>query len=265
METKLEEDIKKDLKEIKEEVEEQKISTEEVKGEKSETKEVSEESKKGKKLEEDEVKEEKSDITPEKVEGLVEKLIKSEEEKKEEEAPEKKFTKPKLKEIFFISGSILILIFIILGIWIGLKLIKGEFNKEKEENIKKLSESEVVIPESAVFKKFTKLVITANKKEEEYPYKLELKNFLIPLGLKEFLSLDVFLYFGNNTSLKEITEKELDFREILYSYLKTISADTWKNSKGIQILEEKIKEKLEKEKIKPLPQKIRLEGVILKG
>jgi len=228
----LEEDIKKDLREIEEEVKE-----------KEKTSEV----------------EEKLDITPEKAEGLVEKLIKSEEEK--EEVPERKPPRFKPRDLVLISGSIFVLIFILLGVWIGLKLIKGEVNKEE----KVLSESEIKIPESQAFKKFSKIVIVKEEKEREYPYKLELKNFLIPLGIKEFLSLNVTLYFDNSTSTKEIAEAELDFREKLYSYFKNIPPNTWKNEEAVKLLQEKLKESLEKDNIKPIPQKIRFEGTILKG
>lgn len=239
----MEEDIKKELKEIKEEVEAKEVSSEEPKKEKSEEKT-----------------EEKIDITPERAEGLVEKLIKPEEEK--EEVPEEKPKKLKPKDLILLLGSLFILILIILGIWMGLRLIKGETKKEK---VKVLSESKVSIPEGEVFQRFSKIVILREEKEAEYPYKLELKNFLIPLGLKEFLNLNVTLYFDNSTSTKELTEAELDFREKLYSYLKNISSDIWKNEKEVELLGEKIKKELEKENVKPLPQKIKLEGVILKG
>jgi hypothetical protein len=234
----MEEDIKKELKEIKEEVEAKETTLEE-------------EPKKEKP-------EEKIDITPERAESLVEKLIKP-----EEEVPEEKPKKIKPKDAFFILGSTFIVILIILGIWIGFKLIKGGFKKEK--NLKPLSGSYISISEDEAVKKFSKIVISKEEKEVEYPYKLELKNFLIPLGLKEFLSLNIILYFDNNTSAKELTGAELNFREKLYSYLKNVSPDIWKDAKEVEVLEEKIKKELEKENIKPLPQKIKLEGVILKG
>jgi hypothetical protein len=237
----LEENIKKELEEIKEEVKAKETSLEK-------------ESKKEKT-------EEKIDITLEKAEGLVEKLIKPEEEK--EEVLEKKPKKFKPKDVVLIFGSIFIIISIIFGIWIGLKLIKGEFKKEKGLN--SFSESNVSIPEGEAIKKFSKIVISKEEKEVQYPYKLELKNFLIPIGLKEFLSLNVTLYFDNSTSAKELAEAELYFREKFYSYLKNVSPDIWKDTKEIEALEEKIKKEFEKENIKPLPQKIRLEGVILKG
>jgi cell division protein FtsI/penicillin-binding protein 2 len=237
----MEEDIKKELKEIKEEVEAKETTLEE-------------EPKKEKP-------EEKIDITPEKAEGLVEKLIKPEEEKGE--APEEKPKKIKPKEAILILGSVFIVILIILGIWIGLKLIKGEFKKEKSLN--SLSETNISIPEGEAVKKFSKIVISKEEKEVEYPYKLELKNFLVPLGLKEFLSLNVTLYFDNSTSAKELADAELDFREKFYSYLKSVSPEVWKDAKEVEVLEEKIKKEFEKENIKPLPQRIRLEGIILKG
>jgi len=246
----LEEEIKKDLKEIKKEIETQEKSTEESEKKKSKT-----ETEIKKSLEE-----EKSDITPEKAEGLVEKLIKSEEEEKvfEEKIP-KKF---RTKDLFFIFGSIFTIVFIIIGIWISLKLIKGDFSKK---NINSLSKPEVLIPESTVFKKLSKIVILKDEEEADYPYKLKIKNFLIPIGFEEFLRLNITLYFDQNTSTEELTEKEFDFRKILYNYFKNTPIDVWKNTKNIYTLEEKIKERLKEKKIKPLPQKIKLEGVILKG
>lgn len=247
----MEEDIKKDLKEIKEEIEEKEKSQEESEEETQE--EVSEV-------------EEKPDVTPEKAEALVEKLVKPEEEEEKEEPKEKRLPKFTPKELIFISGSIFIFILILLGVWIGFKLIKGDVGKEKiDKEVKTLSESEVVIPEGTAFKKFSKIVIVSEEKKEEFPYKLELKNFLIPLGVKEFLSLDVVLYFDNNTSTKELSENELGFREKLYSYFKNIPLDVWQNTEKVKQLEDKIKENLKKDNIKPVPQKVRIEGTILKG
>ena len=80
-----------------------------------------------------------------------------------------------------------------------------------------------------------------------------------------FLKLNITLYFDQNTSTEELEEKEFDFRETLYNYFKNTPIDVWKNTKSIYTLEEKIKERLKEKKIKPLPQKIKLEGVILKG
>lgn len=253
----MEEEIKKDLKEIKEEIETQEKSIKE-----SEKKKSKAETEIKKSLEEEKTKEsEKLDITPEKAEGLVEKLIKSEEE---EEVSEEKIPKKfRTRDLFFIFGSIFTIIFIIIGIWISLKLIKGDFSKK--ENINSLSEPEVLIPESTAFKKFSKIVILKDEKETDYPYKLKIKNFLIPIDSKEFLKLNITLYFDQNTSTEELEEKEFDFRETLYSYFKNIPIDVWKDTKNISILKEKIKEKLKEKKIKPLPQEIKLEGVILKG
>jgi len=247
----LEEEIKKDLKEIKEEIETQEKSAEEPEKKKSKTKTEIKES----------LEEEKSDITPEKAEGLVEKLIKSEE--KEEVSEEKISKKFRTKDLFFIFGSIFTIVFIIIGIWISLKLIKGDFSKK--ENTNSLSKPEVLIPESTGFKKLSKIVILKDEKEVDYPYELKIKNFLIPVGFEEFLRLDITLYFDQNTSTKELTEKEFDFRKILYNYFKNIPIDVWKNTKSVYTLEKKIKERLKEKKIKPLPQKIKLEGVILKG
>ena len=230
----MEEEIKKDLKEIKEEIETQEKSAKKPEKKKSKT-----ETEIKKSLEE-----EKSDITPERAEGLVEKLIKSEEEEEvsEEKIP-KKFRK---KDLFFIFGSIFTVIFIIIGIWIGLKLIKGNFSKKG--NINSLSEPEVLISESTAFKKFSKIIILKDEKEIDYPYKLEIKNFLIPIDFKEFLKLNITLYFDQNASTKELEEKEFDFRETLYSYFRNIPINVWKNTKNISILKEKIKERLKEKK-----------------
>lgn len=237
----MEENLKKDLKELKEEVEKDKIHNEELKD-----KESSEEV-----------------ITPEKAEGLVEKLIKTEEETGEKE-PQKRFTKTELKKLLWGLGSFLIIILIILGVWTSLKLIRGDFYKKKKD-IEKNSDSAVMVSQNDLVKGFNKLLISTNKTEENHFYKLELKNFLIPLDSRDFLNLDIFLYFDNSTSIKEITKKELDFRKILYNYFKNFSADKWENIKDIQILEEEVKKKLEKEHISPLPKKVKLEGILLKG
>jgi len=174
----LKEEIKKDLKEIKEEIETQEKSAEE-----SEKKKLKTETEIKKSLEE-----EKSDITSEKAEGLVEKLIKSEEKKKvSEEKIHKKF---RTKDLFFIFGSIFTIVFIIIGIWIGLKLIKGDFSKK--ENINSFSKPEVLIPESTAFKKFSKISFKKNKNVTVGDVARELTGFIgsLMVNLKYFPCLD---------------------------------------------------------------------------
>lgn len=237
----MEEEIKKDLKDIKKEV----MSEEKV-SEKVETKP----SEKAEEI-----------ITPEKAEGLVEKLIASEAEEEQVKEIPKKIS---IKNVVLIGGIIVSGIISLFGIWLGIKITKGDLFKKEKVKVESL-QPEATSPELSQFKGFTKIVITKEEQEVEYPYKIELKNFLVPIGTKEFLKLDTTLYFDKNASIEKLAENEFIFREILYNYFKTISSETWKNLGNASILEDKIKEKFKQKKVEPLPLKIKLEGIILKG
>ncbi len=283
----MEEEIKKELKEIREEVEkrdkDESVDKEAKEGSVSEEKEktkenISEEAEAEAEAEEKKEKSEveKTEIDPDRAEGLVEKLVTSDEET-DKEKEEKKIAKFSPKELIYIIGSIVGIVLSFIGIWVGVKLIKGKINKgvTNKKIIKKEiskeekkpifhSGSKTVVSKNIALKKISK-VLLFSKNEEENFNRLELKNFLIPLSSNEFLTLDVTLYFDNKTSLREIMQKKLDFKEKLYSYLKKIPPDKWKNPQSVKLLQIKIKEALRRENVTPLPKKIKLEGVILKG
>jgi len=157
----MEEEIKKDLKDIKKEV----MSEEKV-SEKVETKP----SEKAEEI-----------ITPEKAEGLVEKLIASEAEEEQVKEIPKKIS---IKNVVLIGGIIVSGIISLFGIWLGIKITKGDLFKKEKVKVESL-QPEATSPELSQFKGFTKIVITKEEQEVEYPYKIELKNIeeYIKIGL----------------------------------------------------------------------------------
>ncbi|WP_038055144.1 hypothetical protein [Thermodesulfobacterium hydrogeniphilum] len=252
----MEEDIKKDLKEIKKDIEKSEEQTEESKNQ------------------------EEADISPEKAEILIEDLkeeIQKEEKVKETQVEsEEEPLKFNFKKILLLTGIFIIIIFCILGIFIAFNLIKGKKTERKEKisykkreeiylNTTSTNKNSIITPLSKS-KVSTKLTISKNvKKEIPQLFKFELKNFLIPLSSKIFLDTDVILYFDKNATMKEIMANEIIYRNIIYSYLRNTPPIAWVNLKQRKELEKKLQKIFEIKKIEPLPKKIEVNGIILKG
>ncbi len=262
----MEEDIKKELEEIKEDIEQKK----EQDKEKQQEEKISEKEE-----------EKAEDLTPEKAETIVEKLgetEKTEEEEKEDleakEAPAKK-EKLEIKKLLIILGILIIAILCILGIIMGFLLIKNSkktshlkrnntFNLSKSINKLKSPPEKV----ASVVTSLTKNKLTPKKEVKQVSvayFKYKLEDFLVPLTSKVFLNTDVILYFPLSDSIKDIMKEKLVYRNIIYDYLKKTSPKQWFGIKQRKKIGRELLMLFKLKGVKPLPKKIEVNGIILKG
>ncbi|WP_028840747.1 hypothetical protein [Thermodesulfobacterium hveragerdense] len=262
----MEEELKKDLEEIKKDVEQ--TSSEEIK-ESSQY-----EKQEGVKVEQ-ETKEEV--LPPEKASTLVEDLIEKPEESVSQEIPSEETPKAskisyleKLKNpwIWGILGSTVLLL---TGIFLVFKIF---FFKEPQQTYKVEPPSEITefsvekkTPVNATkTSKVSKIIISQiEQKDTYYPYKLEMKELLIPVENKDYLNVDMIFYFDNSTTMKEIVNSEIAYREFIYEKLQKVPLSVWFDVNKKKELEEKLKEEIKKKGITPVPQKIEIEGVVFRG
>ncbi|WP_022855118.1 hypothetical protein [Thermodesulfobacterium thermophilum] len=262
----MEEELKKDLEEIKKDLEQ--TSSEEIK-------EPSQSEKQEEVKVEQETKEEV--LPPEKASTLVEELIEKPEESVSKEIPSEETPKPskisyleKFKNpwIWGILGSTVLLL---AGIFLVFKIF---FFKEPQQTSKVEPPSEIT--ESSVEKKtpvnatetskVSKIIISQiEQKDTYYPYKLEMKELLIPVGNKDYLNVDLVFYFDNSTTMKEIVNSETAYREFIYEKLQKVPLSVWFDVNKKKELEENLKEEIKKKGITPVPQKIEIEGVVFRG
>ncbi|HAA84222.1 MAG: Flagellar basal body-associated protein FliL [Thermodesulfobacterium commune] len=265
----MEEELKKDLEEIKKDVEQ--TSSEEIK-ESSQY-----EKQEGVKVEQ-ETKEEV--LPPEKASTLVEDLIEKPEDSVSQEIPSEETPKAskisyleKLKNpwIWGILGSTVLLL---AGIFFIFKIFFFKEPKEPQQTSKVEPLSEIT--ESSVEKKtpvnatetskVSKIIISQiEQKDTYYPYKLEMKELLIPVGNKDYLNVDLVFYFDNSTTMKEIVNSEIVYREFIYEKLQKVPLSVWFDVNKKKELEENLKEEIKKKGLTPVPQKIEIEGVVFRG
>lgn len=208
----------------------------------------------------------------EKTEALIEDLL---EEGKESstKGPASPVSK-KWKGYLVFMGIFLILLFIGLGLFFLWNLIKapsskgvskekvgvtGEAERAKEEK----KETDKEVKEIATLEK-EKGVTTKGEGEKKYNYHLKLANFLFPLEEKAFLKVDVYLYFESYDKLKRAQSKEFELRRFFHHELKKVEISIWKREEKLKEFEEKLKDLMIKENLDVFPERLELEGVILK-
>lgn len=208
----------------------------------------------------------------EKTEALIEDLL---EEGKESstKGPASPVSK-KWKGYLVFMGIFLILLFIGLGLFFLWNLIKapsskgvskekvgvtGEAERAKEEK----KETDKEVKEIATLEK-EKGVTTKGEGEKKYNYHLKLANFLFPLEEKAFLKVDVYLYFESYDKLKRAQSKEFELRRFFHHELKKVEISIWKREEKLKEFEEKLKDLMIKENLEVFPERLELEGVILK-
>jgi len=212
------------------------------------------------------------DDTSEKTEALIEDLL---EEGKEgsTKGPVSPVSKNWKGYLVFV-GIFLILFSIGLGLFFLWNLIKAPYPKEvskekvglaveaeKAKEVKKETEKEV--KEIATLEK-EKGVSTKGEGEKKYNYHLKLANFLFPLEEKAFLKVDVYLYFESYDKLKRAQSKEFDLRRFFHHELKKVEISVWRREDKLKDLEEKLRVLIKKENLEVSPERLELEGVILK-
>lgn len=259
----MKEDIKKDLEDLKKEV---------VKKEN----EMISNNKKDERFSEEER------LAPERIEGLVEDL---KEETQVEESLTSKTKAHKFKKLNFIKspwmlGVFASIVLLILGMFVLYKLLfyQGKATskemslqialKEETKEVKQnqtLGEDRVKSNDTYLPPKAETVITKSEQKLANYPYKLELKNFVIPIGVKDFLNMDVVLYFDNHTTMRDIANSEVLYKEAIYQYFQGVSSVMWFDPNKRKELKEKLKEYIQNKKINPTPREIELEVVIFRG
>lgn len=259
----MKEDIKKELEDLKREVVKEEGET------------ISDNKK-------DEESSEKERLAPERIEGLVEDL---KEETQVEESPTSKTKPQRFERLNFIKSPWMLGVFVsiallILGIYVLYKLLFYQekvgskevslqiASKEEPIEVKQnqtFGEDRVKSNETHMLQKAETVISKSEQKLTNYPYKLEFKNFVIPIGVKDFLNMDVVLYFDNQTTMKDIVNSEVLYKEAIYQYFQGVSSALWFDPNKRKELKEKLKEYIQNKKITPVPKEIELEVVIFRG
>ncbi len=209
----------------------------------------------------------------ESAEELVEDLAKEEERSKEEIEVESAAKFRVFKTKFFYL-KILGIVLSILGIIAGIVYLKFMFTP-KQTNIKKSKETiqKTFKKETQENKKqsskslITKKVIhSVFKKEKElFGYKATLSNFLIPLSDKEFLKVEITVFFPNHENVKIFKHNTLVYRKFFYFFLKKVPSSVWYDDKKLEELSREAVKEMKLQNIKPVPIKVRFDGAILKA
>lgn len=215
-----------------------------------------------------------SEDVSERTDSLLRDLI--EEEEGREEGPPKEPPKDTGRwKTFLIIGGIF---FLLLGIGLGLfflwSLLKGPSPKEvsKVASETKRENRETPEGENRTEKESRELIIvekekiTPSKGEEnkKYNYNLKLANFLFPLDEKNFLKVDVHLFFDSYDRFKKAQEREFELRNFFYQEFRRAEINVWRREDKLREYEERLKNLLIKEKLEVFPERLELEGIILK-
>lgn len=163
--------------------------------------------------------------------------------------------------IFLGIGLTIILIFLGLIFFYKFFLVK-EQTPEKTVSQK---DSQTLKEEKPTKTSYSKEKISFSVSETKYPYKLELKNFLVTLDAKNFLKLDVVFYFEKDSELKTAMEKELVYRDFIFKFVQGIKATKWKEESYVKSLEKNLIQEMMKREIKPLPKVVEIDGYLLKA
>lgn len=259
----MKEDLKKDLEDLKKEVVEKESET------------IADNKR-------DEKSSEEGRLAPERIEGLVEDLR---EETQVKESPTSKAQPQRFEKLSFIKspwmlGVLASIVFLLLGIFVLYKLLfyqekvtskEGSLqivSKEETVEIKQnqtQSEDRLKFNDTYLPPKAETVISKSEERLANYPYKLEFKNFVIPIGVKDFLNMDVVLYFDNHTTMRDIANSEVLYKEAIYQYFQGVSSVMWFDPHKRKELKEKLKEYIQNKKITPTPREIELEVVIFRG
>ena len=198
-------------------------------------------------------------------EELAEELGKEEEQGEEPESPG---APPSSKKIFYLK--ILGIVLALLGIIGGIFFLKSMFTKKKPivkhsklKIAEKIAKKEKTAEKPLLVKK--PFSISTKGNYEAFAYKTSLSNFLIPLSEKEFLKVDITIFFSKYEEIREFRKRELFYREFFYNFLKRVSPSVWYDTHRLELISKKAIEELKKENITPVPLKVRFDGAILKA
>lgn len=210
----------------------------------------------------------KEEISSEKTEELIKELL---EEEKESLSQEIKPKKIETKKILFYLGFFFLVLIFLGGILVLTNLFQGnkkeitelsrgslEERKEERERVSQNATAEVQVKREFAFNPPPKTTKT-------YPFKLELHNFLFPLDDKTFLKVDIYLYFEKSEDYKKAREEEMLLREFFLNEInKKKDPMFWKDTEKVRAYENYLIEAIKKGTFSFTPDKIELEGILLR-
>lgn len=109
-----------------------------------------------------------------------------------------------------------------------------------------------------------KIELKRPQQEAEPAFKLKLTNFLFSLDERSFLKVDVHLFFSDKERYLEAQRRELELRAFFYGELKKVRPETLRSEAKMRELEESLGKLLRQRHPQYSPDKIELEGLILK-
>jgi len=207
----------------------------------------------------------KPDEVKEKTEEILKELL---EEEKETPSPEKPKKTPNFKSLLLLSLALILVIALFAGVWVLYKLLKKEEVKAPKLEIPKeeraLKKEETQNKTTDTTKKIASQEKSLPQSSPKYPYRLELKNFLIALDEKTFLKCDIYLYFKTYEDLKGALKSELILRNFFTQKIKQTKPSLWRDEKELLGFEKNLLEELKKVDLKMEPAEVEIEPVLLK-
>lgn len=202
----------------------------------------------------------------EKTEELIRDLIKEPEEKSQ-------FIDKKSKNFKIFTYIILfslLFIFLTSGFLVLWNLLKVSIKSQAKLSF--ISDTPRIIQEERVrteevgeyFLNKAQLSLTNQKVEKKYDYYIKISNLLFSTDNDTFVKVDVFLYFDNYENYQKALEREFELRRFFNQELKRVSKTLWLREAKLKDFEEKLKERVKGEVSEVQPAKIELEGVLLR-
>lgn len=197
----------------------------------------------------------------ERTEALLKDLLEEETEEEKRESPKEKKT---ISFLLILSGLIILLL-LVSAFFVLYKLFqKKEISKPLSQVPSKVAEQLPLEEKPKVIPKVLNVTESEQVAQKSYTYRLDLKNFLIPLDEQTFLKMDVYLYFERPEDYKKAQKINLSLRHFIFEEVKKEKPLVWREEKGLKRFEEDLKVKMEKEPLKLNPAKIELDGTILR-
>jgi hypothetical protein len=207
--------------------------------------------------------------TQEKTEELIKELLEDEkDDKAEKEKVETQEKVPKSsKSLIFLFLIIIVVLLLIGGLFTTYKILthkKEVSESQKVSNITNLSVTEKKTEEEPPKKKAPPQPKTLSQSSTNYPYRLELKNFLFPLNENTFLKCDIYIYFKTYEELKIAYKNDLFLRKFFTEKLKNIQPLNLQSEKNFAEYQKKLLEDLKKTNTQLNPAEIEIEPILLK-
>lgn len=218
--------------------------------------------------------EENSKELKEKTEELVKELLEEGAKAEEEQIPQKEPKKFASRTFVFTLLGFFLLILLLGGLFTLYKIFfqkaipsKTSVEDQKREKIlfsKTNQTGDFSNRTEDLPKKKVSISESFFKSEPKFPYRFELKNFLLPLNENTFLKCDVSLYFSSYEDLKIALKNELFLRKFFSEKLKKASPLIWQNEMELSNYEKKVLEELKKTNNQLNPAGIEFELLLLR-